>query len=212
MNKLERRMYAAEFRATKEDGKPTKLTGYAAMFNQPSQDLGGFTEIIKPGAFTRTLKEGADVRGLFNHNPDLILGRTTDGGKSGTLTLSEDDKGLRFEIDMPDTQVARDLMTLVARGDVSQCSFGFCVREQNWNSKDEDGETVQLREILDCDLFDVSAVTYPAYTQTSVEARSFMFPDGTPEVPAVQPATEPQAVDADERERMQMRIRIALAM
>ena len=212
MMKLERRIYATEFRAVKEDGQPTKLEGYAAVFDQPSEDLGGFTEVIKPGAFSRTLKEGCDVRALFNHDPSMVLGRTKDGGKTGTLRLSEDETGLRFSVDMPDTQVARDLMTLVERGDISQCSFGFSVREQNWNSsKDADGDTREIREIMDCDLFDVSAVTYPAYPQTSVEARSkFMFPEGMPERRTEdQPATEPQ--NEQELERMKMRIRLALA-
>jgi HK97 family phage prohead protease len=180
--KLERRMFNAEFRTLRADGKPTQLVGYASVFNVPA-DMGSFQEVIKPGAFTRTLKEGADVRALFNHNPDFILGRSTDGGKTGTLSLSEDGVGLRYVIDMPDTQLGRDLLTSVERGDITQNSFGFVVRQQQRSSiKGADGQTRMVREITDCDLFDVSPVTYAAYPQTSLEARSaFMYPDGMPE-------------------------------
>jgi Escherichia/Staphylococcus phage prohead protease len=215
-NKLERRMYVTEFRAVKQDNQPTKLVGYAAVFDQPA-DLGYFTEVVKPGAFTRTLREGADVRALFNHDPNYVLGRSKDGGKTGTLSLAEDATGLKFEVEMPDTQVARDLMTLVDRGDVAECSFGFIVREQNWNAvTDADGDTQEIREILDVDLLDVSAVTYPAYSGTSVEARSkFMFPDGAPERRAEQPTATEQAktepdLDTAAIDCMRMRIRIAL--
>jgi uncharacterized protein len=181
-NKLERRMYTTEFRAVKADGA-TKLEGYAAVFNKQSENLGGFREMIMPGAFTRTLKAGADVRALFNHDPNVVLGRTRDGGKTGTLNLSEDDNGLKFSIDMPDTTAARDLMVLVERGDIQECSFGFVVKEQNWKKADAKSDVSELREITDCDLVDASVVTYPAYPQTSVEARAkFNFPEGTPRI------------------------------
>ena len=197
-NKLERRMYSAQFRAVKDDGKPTKLEGYAAVFDQPSEDLGGFREIIKPGAFARTLKEGADVRALFNHDPNFPLARTKDGGKTGTLRLSEDKQGLKCSIDMPDTQAARDLMALVEAGVVDQMSFGFYVREQNWNMVTDGKESEEMREILDVELFDVSAVTYPAYPQTSLEARSkFMFPEGTPERRAAEQCSDDDCANAD---------------
>ncbi len=208
--KLERRMFTTEFRADKADGQPTKLVGYCAVFNVPT-DLGYFVETIKPGAFTRTLQEGADVRALFNHNADIVLGRTKDGGKTGTLTLTEDNTGLKFEIDMPDTQAARDLMTLVERGDVDQCSFAFTVREQNWNSQtDADGNTIEIRELVDLDLDngDCSVVVYPAYPTTSVEARSkYMFPEGAP-VP--EHKAEPVA-NSDENEILRMKVRILQA-
>lgn len=207
MNKLERRVYSTEFRAVKseDNSKPTKLTGYAAVFNTPT-DLGYFTEVIMPGAFTRTLKEGADVRALFNHNPDVVLGRSKDGGKTGTLSLAEDANGLNFEVQMPATQNAADLMISVDRGDIDQCSFGFMVREQNWNSTtDADGNVTEVREILDVDLIDVSVVTYPAYPTTSVEARSkFSFPEGAPEVPKRQ--------QSDDRSVMEMKLCLVQAV
>jgi hypothetical protein len=181
--KIERRLFNTEFRAIRSQDGPSQLVGYAAVFNQPSGDLGGFTEIIKPSAFTRTLAAGADVRALYNHDPNFILGRTTDGGKTGTLSLSEDATGLKFVIDMPDTQVGRDLLVSVERRDITQNSFGFVVKQQTRSMvKGEDGTTRMVREIVDCDLFDVSPVTYPAYPQTTLEARSaFLFPNGMPE-------------------------------
>ena len=111
---LEKRIFTVnEFRATEDNGIQ-KIIGYAALFNVWSQDMGGFVETIEPGAFTRSLQNGADVRAVINHDPNLILGRS----KSGTLTLTEDDIGLRVEIVPPDTQYARDLMTSIKRGDI----------------------------------------------------------------------------------------------
>ncbi len=117
-----------------------------------------------------------DVRCLFNHNPDAVLGRT----KAGTLRLSEDRTGLYFDCDLPDTQAGRDVRESVTRGDVDQCSFGFVVQGQNWREeKDGGGGTQAIRELTDVDLFDVSPVTYPAYPQTSVSAR-LLWPEGEP--------------------------------
>jgi uncharacterized protein len=170
-------MSAGELRAQpKEENKPPVIEGYAAVFDQASEDLGWFRETIKPGAFSRSLKEGADVRCLMNHNEDNVLGRT----KSGTLEVSEDQKGLKFRCELPDTQTGRDLHQLVTRGDVDQCSFGFVVRTQNWlETKNADGSVDVMRELTDVDLFDVGPVTFPAYPQTSVNARA-LWPDGLP--------------------------------
>jgi uncharacterized protein len=149
--------------------------GYAAVFNEVA-DLGWFKETIKPGAFTRAIKEKQDVRCLLNHDENMLLGRT----KSGTLTLNQDNKGLKFDDDFPDTQNARDLTTLLNRGDIDQCSFGFIVREQTWRQvKLDDGTFDDIREIEDLDLMDVSIVTFPAYDGTSCEARA-LWPDGLP--------------------------------
>lgn len=158
----EYRIFGTELRAAAAD-KP-QIDGYAAVFNQET-DLGWFREKIAPGAFKRALSENQDVRCLFNHNPDNVLGRT----KSGTLTLSEDNTGLKFHCDMPDTNIGKDVHSMIQRGDVDQCSFGFVVRDEEV-TYDDDGN--QLRTIKDADLFDVSPVTYPAYESTSVEARS----------------------------------------
>src|SRR5262252_1573599 len=173
MKREYRNLAQAELRA-KSGGKG--IEGYAAVFNQPSEDLGGFTEKIMPGAFSDCLSKDPDVRALLNHDPSLVLGRTT----AKTLRLDEDDKGLHFDCDLPDTQPARDLMTSIGRGDISQCSFGFTVNKQKFSEeKQDDGEVALIRELHAVDLFDVSPVTFPAYPQTSVDKRS-LWPDGMP--------------------------------
>ncbi|MDI3341601.1 MAG: HK97 family phage prohead protease [Sphaerobacter sp.] len=154
---------ALEVRAL-EDGTP-RIVGYAAVFDVPSEDLGGFTEIIRPGAFRKTLQDGADVRALWNHDPNWVLGRT----KAGTLKLAEDERGLRIEITPPPTAWARDLMESIRRGDVDQMSFGFWTVRDRWSS-DETGRVT--RELIEVKLFDVSPVTFPAYPQTEVQVRS----------------------------------------
>jgi uncharacterized protein len=171
MKKEIRFLAKAELRA-KGDSKT--ISGYASVFNSLSQDLGGFKEVIKPGAFTRCLQNNPDVRCLFNHNPDAILGRTT----SGTLRLSEDATGLHFECEMPDTQASNDLRISIQRGDINQCSFGFVCGVDNWLPLE--AAPGILREVIEAaELFDVSPVVYPAYTQTSLSTRS-LFPEGLP--------------------------------
>ena len=157
------RAYSSEVRASPGQAEgEIRFNGYAAMFNSWSEDLGGFREQIAPGAFTRALLTD-DVRALVNHNPDRVLGRN----KSGTLTLSEDERGLHFEVVAPDAQWSRDLRESVKRGDINQCSFGFTTLRDDWrtvNGKDE-------RTLLECRLHDVSIVTYPAYEATQASAR-----------------------------------------
>lgn len=154
----------------REDQPFPKISGYAAVFNVLSLPLFfGVREKIRPGAFTRALKEGQDVRGLVDHKPSMILGRT----KAGTLRLREDDHGLHYEIDPPDTTVGRDVIVSLRRKDVDQSSFAFRVKEEEYNIKKEDnGDKTVIRELIDVDLFDVSVVTYPAYPQTSVSVRN----------------------------------------
>ncbi len=154
----------AELRVMSTVGQPTKIAGHAAKFDSLSEDLGGFRERIAPGAFAKTITT-ADVRALWNHDANIVLGRN----KAGTLRLSEDSAGLAFEVDMPDTQLVRDMvMAPIARGDVNQCSFGFYTVNDKWAKVD--GEWI--RTLLECDLVDVSPVTYPAYPSTDVAARS----------------------------------------
>lgn len=145
-------------------GTNLKLIGYAAVFNQTT-DLGAFREKIAPGAFTRAINERQDCRCLFNHSADCVLGRT----KNGTLRLSQDSTGLKIDCDLPETQTARDLHALIARGDIDQMSFGFIVRDEDV-VYGNDGD--MLRTIKDLDLLDVSPCTFAAYQTTSVEARS----------------------------------------
>jgi HK97 family phage prohead protease len=154
-----------ELRVAQEGDAPARLVGYASVFNAWSEDLGGFRERVQPGAFGNAVKT-SDVRALINHDPSLILGRT----KNGTLSVREDDTGLWMEVTLPDTQYARDLAESVKRGDIDQMSFGFSVLNDDWVWAD-DG-TIR-RTIIEVDrLYDVSPVTYPAYPQTSVSARS----------------------------------------
>ena len=129
--------------------------------------------MVRAGAFRNCLTQ--DVRCLLNHSANHILGRT----KSGTLELREDDVGLRFFCSLPDTSYAADLVQAIKRGDVSQCSFGFIVGRDGQRWTDREGLPL-LRELLSIEtLVDVSPVTFPAYTGTSVDVRS-LFPDGLP--------------------------------
>lgn len=162
MKKIERRTYVVQdVEARQAEDGVMRLSGYAAVFNDASVPL-PFKERIAPGAFRKTLTEMPDVRLLINHE-GLPLART----KNGTLKLTEDDRGLRFDAELADTQEARDIYTLVNRGDVDQMSFAFRVIRQNW-SKDKTERTLTEVSLADGD---VSVVTYPAYPTTSVEAR-----------------------------------------
>ena len=140
------------------DGDKPTVVGYGAVFNSMSNDLGGFREFIAPNAFEGRLED--DVRFLVNHDANLILARTTNG----TLRLSVDEKGLRYEADMPNTSTARDLMELLKNGTISQSSFAFTVEEDSWEVKD--GMNIRTIDKVS-QLYDVSSVTYPAYNQAS---------------------------------------------
>lgn len=153
-----------EIRST---GDGNTLIGHAAMFNSETVIAGFFREQIAPRAFRKSIKEN-DIRALFNHDTNHVLGRN----KSGTLRLREDESGLLYEIDLPDTQMARDLWTSIDRGDISQSSFAFDpVKEQRAEPDEEKGETLPLYTIKEARLYDVSPVTFPAYEDTDVMAR-----------------------------------------
>ena len=168
---MERRLTTTDFEVREtSDGKRT-IIGYAARFNELSVPLpslhGTFQERLAPGAFRHVL--GSDVRALWNHDPAFVLGRTTNG----TLRLAEDDLGLRFEIDPPETMLAASFMSNIERGDVSQMSFGFAVEKdgQSWDRSVKPN----LRTITAVsELRDISPVTYPAYPTTEVALRAFM--------------------------------------
>jgi uncharacterized protein len=161
-NKIEHRSFKTELRVAAD--KP-QVSGYAAVYNAPT-DLGfGYRETISPLAFVRALQEKQDIRCLLNHDANHVLGRT----KSGTLRVSSDNTGLYFECDLSDSVAAQNVRTMILRGDVDQCSFAFsCVHD---DTRYNDDGTID-RELLDVDLYDVSPVTYPAYDSTSCEARS----------------------------------------
>lgn len=159
--------------------KPGTIEGYAAVFydekspdteyelwNDPSVRA---VERVARGAFARATSEEDDCRALFNHESSAVLGRTA----SGTLQLSEDEQGLHYSVDLPDTQLGRDVAELVGRGDVTGSSFGFVVEQESWREMEEDnGRRVAIRTIESVRLLDVGPVTYPAYAGTSVGSRS----------------------------------------
>jgi HK97 family phage prohead protease len=148
----------AEFRVDKEGS----IEGYAAVFDKWA-DLGFFREKVRKGAFKKTIKE-ADIRALFNHDPNYVLGRN----KAKTLDLAEDKHGLQFRVEPPETGWAGDLAVSIKREDINQASFGFQTVRDEWNHDADPAE----RELIEVRLFDVSVVTYPAYPQTDVSARS----------------------------------------
>lgn len=163
----ERRTVTGTVEVREKDGGGVVIRGLAAVFNKLSDNLGGFREIIKPSAFAET--DMVDVRALFNHDSNFVLGRTV----ADTLSLEVTDRGLEYEVDMPATQTIRDLvLEPIKRGDVSQSSFGFIVA-RGGDEWDEDENGVIIRTISKFrQLFDVSPVTFPAYPDTTVASRS----------------------------------------
>ena len=135
------------------------LTGYVATFGTPAK-ITDFVEVIRAGAFTRSLESGADVLALADHDASRVLGRTS----SGTLALHEDSHGLAFTLTLPDTTTGRDLAALAARGDLGGMSFAFESRTEEWR-----GNT---RELIDVELHEISVIAaHPAYSGTSVNLR-----------------------------------------
>lgn len=165
----ELRTFGVEIRASDDPDAEPVIQGTAAVYNSPSELLfGQFTEVIEPGFFDGVLKN--DVRALWNHNADLVLGRT----KSGTLTLEDTERGLDFTIKPPDTQIGRDAVTSIKRRDVDQMSFAFDVKPggDEW-IRNKDGSVKRVLKRGGCaTLYDVSPVTYPAYAKTSAYVRS----------------------------------------
>ena len=167
---IERRFATAPVAIERRSDGGVLLRGHAAVWyrkKDPGTEYklwGDMVEHIDAGAFTRALKDGQDVRALFNHDASAVLGRTPN-----TLRLSEDKKGLAYEIDLPDTQLARDLAASIDRGDITGSSFSFTVLREEWKlEKDR-----EIRIILEVDtLFDVGPVTFPAYGATDAGLRS----------------------------------------
>ena len=152
---LERRAIEAELRT-----KGRRLEGYAALFDTEAR-IGTFTETIKRGAFGVSLRSGRDILALADHDHHRVLART----RSGSLRLSEDSRGLAFDLDLPDTQAGRDILALAERGDGGGASFGFRATDEDWSG--------ERREVRSLDLFEVSIVSaWPAYEGTVVNARS----------------------------------------
>jgi HK97 family phage prohead protease len=152
---------AATVEAAEQESRT--ISGYAAVFDSDSEDLGGFTERIERGAFAEAINV-SDVRALFNHDNNMILARTA----SGTLRIYEDERGLKYEFEAPNTNVGNDVLEMIKRGDISQSSFGFTVEQDSWAKRD--GTTYRTIKKVKR-LYDVSPVTFPAYPEASVAVR-----------------------------------------
>jgi hypothetical protein len=155
-------MNQIEIRATADLSlKGKKIIGRPVVYSSPSQDLGGFVEVISAGAFGDSLKN--DIRALVEHDNKLILGRTA----AGTMTIMEDSQGLLVEIDPPNIQAARDLMISIERGDISGMSFGFTVNQDG--AKWDFEQIPALRTVTSANLIEVTITALPAYKATNVE-------------------------------------------
>lgn len=155
-------------------GEGRTISGYAVVFGVESRVLwdwdGEFVEVIERGAIDEALINSSDVKALFNHDRDALLARSTNG--AGTLKLTLDDHGLRFEFEAPETTTGNDVLELVRRGDLKGCSFAFTAEAENIEySKNGEERLRRVKKLSG--LYDVSVVVDPAYTQTSVDARSF---------------------------------------
>ena len=155
----ERRGYEIELRT-----KGRRLEGYAALFGTEAR-IGRTRETIAPGAFSATLGARSDVLALVDHDPSRVLART----RSGSLRLAEDTRGLSFDLDLPDTQIGRDVLAMAERSDLGGMSFGF--------TADDEGMAGDVRELRAVTLYEISVVSaWPAYEGTVVSARSLIHP------------------------------------
>lgn len=171
-SKRELRMLPLKELRINESENGSVIEGHAAVFDSWSETLGGifpFKEIVRKGAFAESIGRD-DIRALFNHDPNYVLGRN----RAGTLELVEDDIGLRVRISPPETAWARDVQTSIKRGDISQMSIGFVVEDDDWRTEND----MDIREVRKVILFDVSPVTFPAYTATDVGVRAMQEYDG----------------------------------
>jgi uncharacterized protein len=158
--KLETRIVEVDKFEVREDGDGMHLEGYAALFDSRSENLGGFTETIAPGAFRASLRSRNDIKLLWNHDTGAVMGST----RSGTLSLTEDERGLRVSATLPNTTHGRDAAELVKRGDVSGFSFGFSLPGRGGDSWSDDGTERVLKSVR---LHEVSLVAFPAYPETN---------------------------------------------
>ena len=165
MDNIEYRNFNLELRGEDES---RHIEGYGSVFNSRSLDLGGFQEIIAPGAFDGVI-ERSDVKALLDHNAERgILARSRNG--KGSLSLELDERGLKYSFDAPHTNLGDEVVEGLKRGDYSQSSFAFTVESDSW-TKEEDGSYLRTINKIG-NLYDVSIVANPAYTDTSVALRS----------------------------------------
>ena len=182
MNDVERRTMQAEWRVEGDD-VPT-ISGYGAVFNSESQDLGGFREQIAPGAFAKSIKDNPEIVSLFNHESSMLLGRTG----AGTLKVEEDKRGLWITVTPPESRM--DVVTSIKRGDVPGMSFQFVTVRDSWKGLDTKAPMRTLEEVR---LLEVGPVVFPAYKDTVVSARALDAIGGNhSEEPAPSVASEPQ--------------------
>ena len=159
------RRTASEGVELRQEGETLTAVGYASVFDRMSQNLGGFVERVAPGTFRSTIKQ-ADVRALFNHEPDQLLGRSGNG----SLRMSEDDKGLFYEIDLNvETTLGRDVAAHLKRADLYGSSFGFRTISDEWGETD-DG--YPMRTLTEVALRDLGPVVFPAYEASEASLRS----------------------------------------
>jgi HK97 family phage prohead protease len=162
---IERRYIPIEELEVRADDGQAAIKGYAAVFEKLSGKMWGFREKIQAGAFASSLISKRNIKALWNHNPDYPLGAT----KNETLTLEEDEKGLRFELVLPDTTWGKDALESIKRGDTDGVSFGFRTKKDAWDETDPKNI---VRTLVDVDLIEISPTPFPAYPQTSVGVRS----------------------------------------
>jgi uncharacterized protein len=160
LSKLETRVFDIDQFEVREDGAGMHLEGYAALFNSRSENLGGFTETIQPGAFRSSLKARNDIKLLWNHDTGAVMGST----RAGTLVLTEDERGLRVSATLPNTTHGRDAAELVRRGDVTGFSFGFSMPARGGDEWNAEGSERVLKSVR---LHEVSLTPFPAYTSTN---------------------------------------------
>jgi HK97 family phage prohead protease len=163
---IERRSTTGTAAAVRLAAATGKLTGYASVFYKPGQPgtqyklWDGAVERIAPTAFDKALQRRDDAAALFNHNADNLLGRVS----SGTLLLTVDSRGLRYDITPPDTHLGNDVVELTRRGDLRGSSFAFVIDNESWHREG----TLEVRTVTDLKLYDVGPVTFPAYAGASV--------------------------------------------
>ena len=179
MPKFETRVQATEFEI-RETADGMTFEGYASVFNSRSENLGGFTEFVAPGAFTRSLKSRNDVKLLWNHDAGQVLGST----RAKSMTLTEDARGLKVSATLPNTQLGRDTAELIRTGIIDSMSFGFNVIKDSWNSEGTERTLDAVR------LFEVSIVAFPAYAGTA----------GTTSVRSIEKLAKRAEVDMSELE------------
>lgn len=175
MNDIQHRAFPAGNVSLEERADGSRvIVGYGAVFyreGDPGTEYelwDGAVERVDRNAFRAALDGEDDVRGLFNHDASMLLGRSS----TGTMRLSVDDIGLRYEIDVPDTQLGRDVVKMLERGDLSGSSFSFRPKSVEWSEEERSGRTIEVRTLKEVKTYDVGPVTFPAYESAAAGLRS----------------------------------------